>query len=137
MGSVTDMLLEGNFDQSGLVSAGHGHDYHGLMGTLIKPAAREVGFPGNTDLQTGRICQVYLMGFHTEVTGEGRISAGPQAVMTAFRADNTNVAFCKLFEARVAISLAEAFVGLAAAILAANFFEKLNPNGLPNKRVKV
>jgi len=107
------------------------------MGTLIKPAGREIGFPGDTHLQARGVCQVNFVVLHAEILGEAGISAGSLAVVAALWADNADIAFSQLLKAGITIALVKTFVGFSATVLAADFLKEADPYGLAYKRVKV
>lgn len=58
------------------------------------------------------------MRLHAEILSKGLIAAGACIEVAALRTDDTHVALSELLEAGVAIPLAEAFFGSAAALKA-------------------
>ena len=77
------------------------------------------------------------MVLHAEIVGEVDVPTGSLAVMAAFRADNADIAFCQLFKAGITVALVKTLVGFSAAILATDFLEEADPNGVAYDWIKV
>ena len=109
-------VLKRHFNKPGLLPS-HDIEYgQGLHRTLVYPASRQVSWSGDANLDAGRVGEINNMRLHTEAGGKIIVSAGALVKMAALRAYHAQVTLGQLFEAGVAVALAEAFFAGAATL---------------------
>src|SRR5690606_7248580 len=100
---------------------------HGLAVFLVMPARGERGGSANPCLISRGVGQIDDMVGHAELLTPGRLAAGVQLVVAAFRAHDADVTACQLGHAGVTVALAVAFLGSPAAVHAMDFTQCLQP----------
>ncbi|MCY1404188.1 hypothetical protein D9M71_193900 [compost metagenome] len=135
VGAVGDLAAEQVFDQPRLLPRGDAHDRQGLAGPLVKPTGRQLRGPGDADLDARRIGQVHHMVGHAKLLAPPRFTAGAGVVVAFFRGHDADIALGQLGHARVAVTLAEAGLGLAPTVDAMNRPQVLQAQGLADQRV--
>ena len=135
VGLVGHLAAKQVLDEAGLLTGRHTDDRQRLAGALVEPAGRQLGGAGDADLDPRRIGQVDHMVGHAEFFTPGRLAAGAGVVMAALGTHDAGVALGQLGHARVAITLAEAGLGLASTMGAMNRPEEFQAQLLADQRV--
>ena len=116
LGFVGNMLFEGDFDQAGEFASLYSYYGDGGAGALVDPAGGDLGGAGDADFDAGGVGKIDVVGLEAVGLAPFGFAAGALVEVTLFGFDDAQVALRQFAEAGVAVALAEAFAGFAAAV---------------------
>ncbi|OMP13580.1 hypothetical protein COLO4_01374 [Corchorus olitorius] len=135
VGAIAHLAAQQVFHQAGLLARGDPQDRQRLVGALVDPAGGQLGGAGDAHLEARGVGQVDDVGHHAMGFAPLRLATGAMLVVALFGADDAAVALGQGGEAGIAVALAEALAGLAAAVGAVDGAQVFQAQATADQRI--